>query len=651
MPQTGADALRSQAAAMQESSRQIGKWVKAAVGLAVLGGLYLTSLYSYLLFHSLAEGFSIFVACAIFIIAWNSRRFCDNNFFLFLGIAYLFVGAVDLVHTLAYTGMGVFPGATTNLPTQLWVSARYLESASLLAALLLIRRKTRAYALFSAYLVIFVLLLCAIFWWDVFPVCFIEGKGLTPFKKTSEYVISGVFAAAILLLVKNRKLFDKKVLQLTAWSLLVSIGSELSFTLYVHAYGLPNLVGHFLKIISFYLIYRAIIDTALTKPYALLFRDVKQSQEALKRANDELELRVQARVADLARANEQLIREAQERLKTQKELEDERRRLFSVMQMLPGYVCLMGRDHSIHFANDTFLDLFGQAGNKACYRLFKGRDEPCSPCPAVSILESGLPREWEWTDTNERIFRAWGYPFTETDGTRVALMLGIDITDRKRLQEEVLRASEMERQRVGQDLHDSLGQTLSGASCLSRALHQKLSDTAAPEAQDAEKIESILTDSLNLARSLARGLIPVQRKVAGLMIAMKELASRTESMFHIRCDFQCEQPVFVGDNIVATHLYRIAQEATNNAVRHSKAKCVTIRLALSKGEIVLAVEDDGVGLPENLTGSNGMGLRIMRYRADSIGASIEFLARPEGGTAVTCRLKQTAPTRNRNAQG
>ena len=158
-------------------------------GALVLLGLYLTSLHSYLLFHSLAEIFSIVIACGIFIVAWNARRLLEEKYLLLLGIAYVFIGGLDLVHTLAYTGMGVFPGYETNLPTQLWIAARYVESLSLLVAPLFLGRRIRVSFVFVAYGVITALLLGAIFYWGVFPTCFIEGRGLTPFKKISEYAI------------------------------------------------------------------------------------------------------------------------------------------------------------------------------------------------------------------------------------------------------------------------------------------------------------------------------------------------------------------------------------------------------------------------------------------------------------------------------
>jgi PAS domain S-box-containing protein len=251
-------------------------------GFSILFGLYLTSLYSYLLFHSLAEIFSIIIACGIFMIAWNSRRFLDNHYLLFIGIAYLFVGGLDLVHTLAYKGMGVFSGYDANLPTQLWIAARYLQSISLLLAPLWIGRKLKINPMLLAYGVVVALLLLAIFPWQIFPDCFMEGRGLTPFKKISEYIISLILMTAIVLLIQRRKEFDPIVFRLLSGAILTTIAAEVAFTFYESVYGLPNLVGHLFKVVSFYLIYKALIETGLVRPYDLLFRNLKKSEEALR---------------------------------------------------------------------------------------------------------------------------------------------------------------------------------------------------------------------------------------------------------------------------------------------------------------------------------------------------------------------------------
>jgi signal transduction histidine kinase len=265
----------------------------------VLAGLYLSSHYSYLLFHSLAELFSVIIAVGVFAIAWNSRRFLENNYLLFLGIAYLFVGSTDLVHTLAYKGMEVFPGYGANLPTQLWIAARALEAVSLLLAVWFLNRSLNAPVVFAAYFVAAVFLFLSIFYWRIFPVCFVDGVGLTPFKKDSEYVICTILAGALIFLRQERGEFDRGVFRLIVWSIILTMGSEMAFTFYVSVYGLANLVGHLLKILSFYLIYKALIQTGLEKPYNLLFRNLKLSEEALRKERDlirklnaELELRI-----------------------------------------------------------------------------------------------------------------------------------------------------------------------------------------------------------------------------------------------------------------------------------------------------------------------------------------------------------------------
>jgi len=255
-------------------------------GILILAGLYLVSLHNYLLFHSLAETFSIVVACGIFIVAWNVRRTLDNSYLLVLGVAYLYIAGLDLIHTLSYKGMGIFPEARTNLPTQLWIAARYLESLSLLFAPMLMRKRLRAGLVFAAYGLVFSLVLLSIFFWNIFPDCFIEGSGLTAFKKISEYIVCIFLAGSVILLYGRRRDFDKNVLNLLAASILLTIASELFFTFYVHAYGFSNLVGHFLKILSFFLIYKALIETGLLKPYNLLFRDLKQSERALRKSEE-----------------------------------------------------------------------------------------------------------------------------------------------------------------------------------------------------------------------------------------------------------------------------------------------------------------------------------------------------------------------------
>lgn len=249
----------------------VGPW------LLLVAGLYFISIYNFLLFHSLAELFSIVVAITVFVLAWNTRRFTNNHFLFFIGVSYLFAALIDLLHTLAYKGMGVFPG-DANLPTQLWIAARYLQSISFLTAVVFLRRTINPHLLFVVFSVVTVLLLASIAV-GIFPDCYVNG--LTPFKKVSEYIISLILAVSILRLGRERQSFNPAIHGLIIRSLIYTILSELTFTFYVDVYGLFNFWGHIFKIVAVYCIYKAIIATGLNQPFDLLFHDMKQREREL----------------------------------------------------------------------------------------------------------------------------------------------------------------------------------------------------------------------------------------------------------------------------------------------------------------------------------------------------------------------------------
>jgi PAS domain S-box-containing protein len=257
------------------------KVLPALLGIAAISGLYASSLYSYLLFHTLIELFSIVVSFAIFILAWNTRRVQENHYLLYLGISLLFIGTLEMLHTLAYKGFGVFPNHDANLPTQLWIAFRYLTAFSFLGAPLYITRKLNIPLMITVYTLVTSFLIGAIFL-GLFPDCFIEGRGLTPFKITSEYAIISAFLTALGLLVLHRKFFDSTVLRLMAGAIVASVLSELSFTQYASVFGLANMIGHFFLLASMACLYQAIVVTGIVEPGRLLFRNLTLSEEATK---------------------------------------------------------------------------------------------------------------------------------------------------------------------------------------------------------------------------------------------------------------------------------------------------------------------------------------------------------------------------------
>ena len=223
-------------------------------------------------------------------------------------------------------------------------------------------------------------------------------------------------------------------------------------------------------------------------------------------------------------------------------------------------------------------------------------------------------------------------------GRRMLCGIARDITERKRLEKEVLEISDAERRRLGQELHDGVSQQLTGIRFMASALAHKLAAGSAPEAEDAQAITRLLGETSEQTRALARGMCPLELAVGEVVPALQELALRAQERFGISCHVQCEDPApGVGDE-VATHLHHIAQEAVANAVKHGKAEHVEITLATEGGRIVMTVKDDGGGLPDDADGLKGLGLRIMRYRADVMGASLDVRRRAEGGTLVVCSI-------------
>ncbi len=273
---------------------------------AIALGLYLSSLYSYLLFHSLIEIVTVAVAFTLFILTWNTRGYVASGYLRLLGIGYGFIALIDLLHTLAYKGMDVFPGyGSSNLPAQLWLAARYLQAVTLLAAPLFVARRLNDRAVFAGYAAAVALLVATVFSGN-FPDCYSEGTGLTAFKIGSEYLITALLLISLYLLYRKREYFTDRVFFVVAASIACTALSEMLFTAFLSLYDFVKMAGHFAKLAAFYLIYRAILVTGFKEPFALIFRDLKQTEEALRKSQDTLEEKVGERIAE-SRASEEAL--------------------------------------------------------------------------------------------------------------------------------------------------------------------------------------------------------------------------------------------------------------------------------------------------------------------------------------------------------
>ena len=278
----------------------------------------------------------------------------------------------------------------------------------------------------------------------------------------------------------------------------------------------------------------------------------------------------------------------------------------------------------------------------------------------MQVVEYSLPQPG-----GERVYEA---RIVKSSADDEVVSIVRDVTERKRLEKEVLEISDLEQGRIGQDLHDGLCQHLAGIEFGLMSLREDLAGSprgvnnprtqalatantprgeSKKQAAKVSEIARLVRQAIEQTRTLARGLSPVMLVPDGLMNGLHELTIAIEKAFNISCAFNCLEPVLFQDNAVATHLYRIAQEAIHNAIRHGKAKFVVVNLFKANGRIVLAVKDDGVGFSSRPGKHNGMGLRIMQYRANMVSGSLVVQREPAGGTSVICSLRvaETQETR------
>jgi PAS domain S-box-containing protein len=285
---------------------------------------------------------------------------------------------------------------------------------------------------------------------------------------------------------------------------------------------------------------------------------------------------------------------------------------------------------------------------KQVWDLFAAPEETARFREIFGQLRAGrLPPAYEsaWA-TRQGANRVISWSSTVLPDARGALeyviLTGIDVTEAKRLERTILEISGREQRRIGQDLHDGLGQHLTGVAFMSKVLEQKLREKSLPEAAEAAKIVALVNQAIHRTRELSRGLLPVLSDARGLMSALERLALEVEDLFQVSCRFECDQPVLIHQSDMATHLYHIAQEAVNNALRHGHPQGIVIRLAGGERSF-LSIDDDGVGLHNSrhaAPGAQGMGLLIMGYRAKMIGGALEVRPGPDGGgTSVCCTFR------------
>lgn len=290
------------------------------------------------------------------------------------------------------------------------------------------------------------------------------------------------------------------------------------------------------------------------------------------------------------------------------------------MRSVPCAVCIFDDQAEILFQNETFLRHFSAQAVIAARNLTAGATGP--------VQYSHGNRHWLVTT----------FPMVEQNGRKLQGLAGIDITQRRLVEQELLRVSDAERNRIGGDLHDGLGQYLTGISCLSAALRDRLQAQKRTEAEDAATIATLVQEAIAQTRALARGLCPVQLETSGLESALEDLTYQVQRLHGVECQFKSRGTVAVDTNF-ALHLYRITQEAITNAVKHASPRRIVVTADFSDETRVLTIEDDGTGFDPKVEHGPSSGMSMMPYRAAMIGGSLTVDSHPGGGTRVECRFQ------------
>ena len=424
----------------------------------------------------------------------------------------------------------------------------------------------------------------------------------------------------------------------------------------------------------------------------------KRVEEALRRAHEGLEARVRERTLELARANAALQGEVAERSRTEAKLKflnetleervaersaaaEERARELARSEsalrqqtgILQSMLNSMGDGVIVADARAEIL-LY----NPAAERLIRAGLGEVSPNQWMEHFEADLPDTvMDYPAGGHPLLRAvrgesitgaefflrgaggaegvWlaatGRPLVDEKGrVQGGVVVLSDVTPRKLMEKQIAEVSDREQRRIGQDLHDGLCQHLVSVAFAGELLRENLAGQQLPEAAQAEAIVEMVNEAISEARNVARGLYPVRLEVDGLASALEELAANVQSRSGVTCRFSCDERVCIFDEVAGSNLYRIAQEAVNNAVKHGGGTAISIGLGAVEEEVTLTVTDNGAGFPPASGRGGGMGLFIMNYRAKMIGASLDIRRGARGGTVVICSFHNDDVVEKEHAQ-
>ncbi|MBC7953980.1 MAG: PAS domain S-box protein [Rhodospirillaceae bacterium] len=573
---------------------------------------------NFLLFHTLAEMFSVVVGFAACVVAWYSRDWIGRNYLLLLGLSNLFVGGVDTIHTLGYKGLNIFENHGGNLSTQLWLSARLIEGVSLLVAVWSPQRQFRVEVVLTVLSLVTVALVGSAFA-DVWPLTFIEGQGVTSFKMGFELVLAGLFLVVLIRLRRRATDFDPQIYTLLVLCVAAKILTELSFSGYSDLYGLANFIGHGLKIISAWLFLKAVVDSGLRRPQSLIFG----AMEREKALSDEVSRHATT--------------------------------LDAVLYATVDPVIMFDASGRIRFLSRAGEQFFGRTSRELAARTWREGGLPediMVPLERLSyaVLDQAAPMTEEIMLSARRgctCLELQVSPVAGENGPGAVVACIRDVTVRKAMEED-LKSSLNDNRVLMMEVHHRVKNNLQIVSSILQMQGWRMTDPAL-----RRKFEEACGRILSLAK--VHELLYTQESVSSVdfVLYVRTLCGDLFRMYGVREDW-VRLEVEAGSLPLAVDraepLALIVHELVSDALKHAFSQqggCLTIRMAaIGRDEGSLVVADDGTNVARQLDfGAEGasLGLRMVGVLVKQIHGSVEV--RRAAGTEVEVRfpLGEIAP--------